>query len=1037
MMLLRHATRSCGKLLVSAVALALLAAPADAAMNHPHASLSAWHAKARATGKSVGDGSLLHTNEVTPRATIRKPKTDAREYLYTTFASGLPVLAVQDPSAKKIGFAVAVEAGSLEDPIEFQGLAHFCEHMLFLGSEKYPKTDEYTRQLALFGGTHNAYTSAEATVYFNEIGIDGVEKAMDIFAQFFIAPSFASDMVNKEIHAVDSEHKKNQPDIQHRLWHLLRSRANPKNPFHQFSTGHLGTLKTVPEKNGLSLVDALRKFHNENYCTRRLHLVMVGNLSTSDQLDLAHRHFDALPETSAGACKPRPVYTDIPLYTPALGNLGRRFTVSTHGTPELWMMIPMPPLKKHYKEMAESYVFNALANYGTGSLKAALLKEDLSQHYSYFAENSVAGSIIFVTFQLTAKGAENPEKVLEHFFAYLNVVKKSGLNAQLMDNLKQLRQVSFDFQEKQSSEFNFVSSLAGSLPNYGPEDVLTGGTLIDKPDMNLVQQILDAMVPSNMNIAFVTPTLDETTAKFHEQYYDFKYNEEALDPSLIKRLEGASGVGLLPPPDLAFVPRRLELISEQSGIDGPQELIQSKRVDGWWLGLGNVKLPKALIQLKVQYADSFEKTAQRTILAGMHARIVQLILEEPSDMLQTCGVGYNIAAHSGGLKLTFSGFDEYISELVALVLPRVRRTGHEGAAVFEQARRQMMLDLADVTKMQPYQHAMEAFEVVTRKGSFSRKELLLVAQNTNLVNPTTYEHFLDEAFADAHMSALVAGNMGRQRSTRLMEESGQALEIQSHLPGVQKRGLPRVLDPMQPMEVRVANPIRNDPNSATMVAYQFGVPSLLDRVHLSMLGEIIDRPVFEALRTERQLGYVVWGFVAPHSSILEVRVVVQGFRESPDVVEPLIQDTVKNLTRRISALTQAEISTRRHTIRSALTKEPSTLSEFAGEFWTQISEGTYCFNKRKKMLAQLDAEEVQGDASKSLLKAWLRTVNPSSGKPKKIAVKLFGAGAAGRPGDAQQPNGVGDSAPITLIDSTALGARLKDQQYWPDNYICQ
>jgi len=412
-------------------------------------------------------------------------------------------------------------------------------------------------------------------------------------------------------------------------------------------------------------------------------------------------------------------------------------------------------------------------------------------------------------------------------------------------------------------------------------------------------------------------------------------------------------------------------------------------------------------------------------------------LEEPSDMLQTCGTGYSIAAHSGGLKLTFSGFDEYISELVALVLPRVRRTGHEGVAVFEQARRQMMLDLADVTKMQPYQHAMEAFEVVTRKGSFSREELLHVAQNTKLVNPTTYEHFLDEAFADAHLSILVAGNMGRQRSGRLMEESGQALEIQSHLPGMQKRGLPKVIDPVEPMEVRVPNPIPNDPNSATVVAYQFGVPSLLDRAHLSMLGEIIDRPVFEALRTERQLGYVVWGFVAPHSSILEVRVVVQGFRESPDVVEPLIQDTVKNLTRRISALSKAEISTRRHTIRSALTKEPSTLSEFAAEYWTQISEGTYCFKKRKEMLAQLDAEEVHGDTAKSLVNAWLRTVSPSSGKPKKVAVKLFGTGVAGRPGLAQQPNGVGNSAPITLIDSATLGMRLKDQQYWPSTYICQ
>eukprot|EP00438_Fugacium_kawagutii_P005886 Skav214421 [mRNA] locus=scaffold586:233033:236433:+ [translate_table: standard] len=54
--------------------------------------------------------------------------------------------------------------------------------------------------------------------------------------------------------------------------------------------------------------------------------------------------------------------------------------------------------------------------------------------------------------------------------------------------------------------------------------------------------------------------------------------------------------------------------------------------------------------------------------------------------------------------------------------------------------------------------------------------------------------------------------------------------------------------------------------------------------------------VFQILRTEHQLGYVVFGFATAHMDILEVRILVQGFRSSPDVVASLIDDTVRNLT---------------------------------------------------------------------------------------------------------------------------------------------
>jgi len=972
----------------------------------------------------------LVRGEITQRMPVRKPVTDKREYLHTTFDSGLRVLAVHDPEAEKSSFAVAVEAGSLEDPRDFQGLAHFAEHMVFLGSEKYPDKDAFSNQLALYGGNHNAYTASEKTVYFNEIGNEGVEKGMDIFAQFFIAPSFDEEMVNKEIHAVDSEHKKNQPDTSRRLWHLLHSKANPENPMHQFATGDLQTLKVQPESKGKSLVQALKSFHQTNYCPRRLHLVIVANRSTDDLLAMGHRHFDALPHGTN--CSSRPFYTDKPAFSRQLHNLGRRITVGSRGAPEMWLVMPLPPLQSRYKELSEAYIWHALAHYGPGSLKALLLEEDLSQSYSFYAENTVAGSLMLVTFSLTQKGAQHKDLVLEYFFAYMNAVRAQGVQSQLLSNLQQMRRVEFDYQEKQPSEFDLVSSLGGALPKYAPEDLLTGGVLIDEPDPKLIQQVLAAMVPSNMNIALVEPFFNETGGEFREPYYDFRYNEEAIDAALIQRLEEASGHGLLPPPDLQYVPRKLDLISEGAGEDGPEQLLKRGRVELWWLGLGPVKLPKAIVSMKIGFPRSVTSQVHDSVLAALHARIVQQVLEEPSDALQTCGLSYSVSTHNDGVALSFTGFDEHMLDLMLMVLPKVRAPGNTEAE-FENARRQFLLDMSDVTKMQPYQHALDALEVVSIKDRISRWDMIHAAQDTQLVSPAAHLRFLKEVFAEARLSILFTGNIGRDRAQQISAAAEEAVGITRQQPEVVHDGHPQVINPQEHMEVRLANPITSDPNSATVVVYQFGVPDIADRVHMVMLGEFIDRPVFETLRTERQLGYVVFGWVAAHASIVEVRVLVQGFREQPDTVEALIEGTVQNLTHLVAGMSQEEFATRKNSLRTSLAKPPATMGQYAGKFWGQIWDQTYCFQKLKLELQYLDSAGFASPAP--LLEAWKRTVSPSNSR-NRISVKLFGS-PSGQPIPTRPPGSELGTKVINLAESTNVSMRLQNETYWPQDYICK
>ena len=76
-------------------------------------------------------------------AQVRVSDTDYRAYRALTLDSGLQVLLVQDERASKAAAALALPVGSLDNPDSQPGLAHYLEHMLFLGSKSYPGPEEY------------------------------------------------------------------------------------------------------------------------------------------------------------------------------------------------------------------------------------------------------------------------------------------------------------------------------------------------------------------------------------------------------------------------------------------------------------------------------------------------------------------------------------------------------------------------------------------------------------------------------------------------------------------------------------------------------------------------------------------------------------------------------------------------------------------------------------------------------------------------------------------------------------------------------
>jgi insulysin len=448
-----------------------------------------------------------------------------------------------------------------------------------------------------------------------------------------------------------------------------------------------------------------------------------------------------------------------------------------------------------------------------------------------------------------------------------------------------------------------------------------------------------------------------------------------------------------------------------------------------------VKLPKTSISIKVGYPAELTRRVDGNVLASMHSRLVYHILEEPTDDMLMCGISYAVAAHTDGLSIAFGGFDQHIESLIAAVLPTVRKPQFKDED-FEMVRRDLIQGLSDITKTQPYGHAQHAMEVVTVKGAFSRKELLEMSKDKKKVSVETYQKFLGEVFdnEDTHMTLLFAGNVDEARAkkiTTLVEEKLQMEKLRSAKKEELEVTRLAVLKPAEEIEIRVENPIPDDPNHATIAAYQFGVPTIADRAHLSMLSGIIERPVFETLRTEHQLGYVVFGYATLHQNIAEVQILVQGFRENPDAVDLLIEGTLENITKHIETIKPAEIETRKQSMITAYTQPPTSISGEAGKYWGTIWDETYCFNKKELLVKYLESGKVKDN--KPLVEMWKKITTPSKER-RKVITKLFGkyegekqALAAERPG----------SKVVKLIDSHSIEQQMKDEEYWPTDVICE
>ncbi|CRL01367.1 CLUMA_CG014853, isoform A [Clunio marinus] len=219
----------------------------------------------------------------------KKFPSDRKNYKLIKLENGLKALLIKKQGNCKdiehndtISYvALCIDVGSFEDPFEVQGLCHFLEHMVFMGSEKFPKENEFDQYIKSRNGFDNAMTECEFTIFYFKVDTEHLHGALERFANFFISPLMSLESMFREMEAVESEFQNNVNNDVHRVNQLFASMVRDTHPASYFTWGNHKTLKTDIALKDLYFI--VHEFRKRFYKSNRMNLCIQTSLGLEAQ----------------------------------------------------------------------------------------------------------------------------------------------------------------------------------------------------------------------------------------------------------------------------------------------------------------------------------------------------------------------------------------------------------------------------------------------------------------------------------------------------------------------------------------------------------------------------------------------------------------------------------------------------------------------------------------------------------------------------------------------------------------------------------
>ncbi|WP_261857903.1 insulinase family protein [Photobacterium sanguinicancri] len=859
---------------------------------------------------------------------------DPKQYRCLTLPNALKVLLVHDEDAPRSAAALTVNVGHFDDPIDRQGMAHFLEHMLFLGTEKYPVIGDFQTFINRSGGSNNAWTGTENTTFFFEVSPHTFEEGLDRFGQFFTAPLFNEDAVDKERQAVDSEYKLKIKDDVRRLYQVHKETTNPAHPFSKFSVGDLTTLD---DRDQSSVRDELINFYQTHYSASVMGLVLLGPQSLDELEQYTTDFFSLIPSNGL----PRPKI-DIPLVTEK--ETARFIQIEPiKEVRKLTLSFTMPSVDAFYHKKPLSYIAHLLGNEGQGSLMSYLKKRGLINTLA--AGGGVSGDNFrefTVGLNLTPKGLENIDEIVESVFQYIELIKTQGLNEWRYNEKRSVLEFAFRYQEK-SRPLDTVSYLVMNLLHYTPEDIVYGDYMMAEYDEELIQGLLGYLKPDNMRLVLVAQGqhYDQIAQWYHTPYSVVPFTDAQL--SRWQNVTVSSEL-TLPEPN-PFICESLDPHPLADNAEQPPELIQD--LPGfrlWHKQEHEFRVPKGVVYVAIDspHAVSSPRNIVKTRLC------VEMLLEainESTYPAEIAGMSYNLYAHQGGVTLQLSGFSEKQTLLMKLILDKFGNRNFDPER-FRNIKAQMLRNWRNAAEDKPISQLFNELTGLLQPNNPPYPALIEALESIEL---DELPEFVEAMFAELHIDTFVYGNWLKDDALALAEILKDAFRVTDQLYGEAQRPLVRLGEGgTQTHEISC-----NHADSAILMYYQSRETTPRKIAIYTLANHLMSTTFFHELRTKQQLGYMVGTANLPLNRHPGLILYIQSPVAGPSYLSEAIDDFTNEFALVLLELNEEQWQASKQGLIAQISDPDTNLRTRAQRFWVSIGNKDESFNQRQKVIKAL------------------------------------------------------------------------------------
>ncbi len=869
---------------------------------------------------------------------MKQSPNDFKKYQSLTLDNGLRVLLIHNKDTDKCAAALAVNVGHFNDPQDRQGLAHFLEHMLFLGTVKYPDSSEYQKFISQHGGSNNAWTATEHTCFYFDIHHQHFDEALDRFSQFFISPLLADEFIVKERKNIEAEFKLKLKDDVRRLYDVHKETINQQHPFSQFSVGNIDTLA---DRNEISISKEISDFFDCYYQASYMTLAIEGPQPLAELKNLAESMFSEIKNNDKTLAA-----VTAPLYL----SEHQGIHIDVHPVKnehQLIISFAMESIDKYYQDKPESILTYLIGHEGKGSILAKLKQKQWAM--SLTAGSGINGSNFKdfnVSISLTELGEAHINDIISIVFSYIGLLKSAKLPSYYYQEKQVIADLSFTYHEK-SSPLDNVSQLAINMQHYPCEDYIFGDYIMSGMDDKNVSHLLSYLNADNLRVIHVSQnnSFSKTSFWYQVPYHISNIAAETLtywrQLSTPTHHNYQANNTLFLPKENPYITGNPHVFNNVDKSTLPTKIEASNGLAVWYKQDTTFKVPKGYIYIGIDSPYSIaciENIAMTRLFVDLYTNTV---VEENYDAELAC-IHYHLYAHQGGITLQVSGISENQPRLLEKLLYRLmhHNISQENFNLFKQ---QLITHWNNSDKSKSISQLFSTLSSLMQPNNPCSDDL---AMALNKVTFSQYQAYSKQLFEKITLEVLIHGNWLIEHANKIVANIKQVFDKNySNEHSVQCP----VID-ITDRKTLVLPLTIPEHDHATVVYTPLGTRDN-NLVALTMVTSQLLSPLFfQEMRTDKQYGYLVGVGYVPINRYPGIAFYIQSPHTDAITLTKAIDNFITNSLETIMDLSEDDWSHLVHGLAGQLQEKDNNLRIKSQRFWAAICNKDLQFTHKEQLV---------------------------------------------------------------------------------------